>query len=284
MMNKGSNSKLANKGTESNDVSYFQFAKELDLPIYIKVDFGTFDKKLATLLKELRFEELPKEKHQTILDNLRKKAHSRLLILEEATPIVARQIDSALETDRYGSEGITPKEGYRVYRFKGQALLVYSFSSLVWQLGCFADFGAEGKDCSEARTVINRFLSWALSPLGIVGFWAMPVEEGMVVFRNAESKGEAVFIDVMNQTLITQDGIKKIKGRFNILKLDSTLRGRNIRMSSEELMGFLTSHSSFFDYSGLSMAVRQMIHELSKQAQGLVHPRENFKPRTDLSL
>lgn len=272
------------KISENSAACYYQFATELELPIYIKVDFSTFDKKLASLLKELHFTELAKDKHQTILDNLRKKPHARLLILQEASPSVARQIDSALETDRYGAEGITPKEGYRVYRFKGQVLLVYSFSSIVWQLGCFANFGADVKEHAEVRTIINRYLSWALSPLGIIGFWAVPVDEGMVVLRNVESKGEVVFIDVMNQNLISQDGIKKIKGRFNILKLDSTLRGRNIRMSSEELMGFLTSHSSFFDYSGLSMGVRQMICELSKHAQGLVHPRENFKPRTDLSL
>lgn len=265
-------------------VSYFQFAKELDLPIYIKVDFSIFDKNLISLLKDLRFEELPKEQHPKILDSLRKKPHARLLILEEANAVVARQIDSALETDRYGSEGITPKEGYRVYRYKGQALLVYSFASIVWQLGCFSNFGSGSKDLAEARTIINRYVSWALSPFGIVGFWAMPVDEGIVILRNPESRGEAVFIDILKQNIISQDGIKKIKGRFNILKLDSTLKGRNIRMSSEELMASLTSHCSYFDYSGLSLPVRQTIQELSKQAQGLVHPRDNFKPRTDLSL
>jgi len=283
-MSKIQTPKPKGKDSQTNEVSYFQFSKELALPIYIKVDFSIFDRKLGLLLKELRFEELPKDKHQSILENIREKNHARLLILQEATSVVARQIDSALETDKYGLEGITPKEGYRVYRFKGQALLVYSFSSVIWQLGCFSDFGAEGKGHFEARIILNRFLSWALSPLGIIGFWGVPVDEGIVVLRNFESKGEAVFADVMNKKLITQDSIIKMRGRFNILKLDSTLRGRNIRMNSEELMGFLTTHSSFFDYSGLSMGVRQMIHELSKQAQGLIHPRENFKPRTDLSL
>lgn len=278
---------MVGKNPESKTVSevmYFQFSKALDLPVYIKVDFSIFDKKLISLLKELQFEELPQTEHNKILDSLRKRPHARLLILEEATAVVARQIDSALENDRFGAESITPKEGYRVYRYKGQALLVYSFASSVWQLGCYSNFGADSKDFGEARTVINRYLSWCLAPLGIVGFWGMPVDEGMVILRNSDARGEAIFLDIVKQNMITQDGIKKIKGRFSILKLDSTLKGRNIRMTSEELMASLTSHTSFFDYSGLSLPVRQTIREISKVAQGLVHPRENFKPRTDLSL
>ena len=278
------NNKLEKKDQKSV-VAYFQFAKELDLPVFLKVDFSVFDKNLNSLLKELHFSEISEEKdcQKKVFEALKKGPYGRLLILEEATPIVARQIDSALETDKYGLESITPKSDHKVYRHKGEALMVYSFSSVVWQVGCFSAFGS-GKNSSGARTVINRYLSWALAPFGIIGFWGVPVDEGIVVLRNQDSKGEAIFIDVAKQNIITQDGIKKIKGRFNILKLDSTLKGRNIRMTSEELIAFLTSHTTYFDYMGISMAMRFLIQELSKSSQGLVHPRENFKPRTDLSL
>ena len=99
-----------------------------------------------------------------------------------------------------------------------------------------------------------------------------------------ESKGEAVFIDVKALQMLSIDGVKKLRPHFKILRLDSTLHGRNIKMSTEELLSFLSSHCTYLDSSGLSVPVRQVIQTLSKMTEGLVHPEESFRPRTDLSL
>jgi hypothetical protein len=84
--------------------------------------------------------------------------------------------------------------------------------------------------------------------------------------------------------MISCDGVKKLRPHFKILRLDPSLRGRNIRMTSEELLSFLSSHCSYLDSAGLSIPVRQMIQALSKMTEGLIHPQESFRPRTDLSL
>ena len=55
-------------------------------------------------------------------------------------------------------------------------------------------------------------------------------------------------------------------------------------MTNEELLSFMSAHSSYLDYQGLSVPVRQMIQTLAKMTEGLVHPEESFRPRTDLSL
>ncbi|MBY0412819.1 MAG: hypothetical protein K2Q18_01575, partial [Bdellovibrionales bacterium] len=155
-----------------------------------------------------------------------------------------------------------------------------------WQLGCFSDFGTNKEATIKlaARTVIHRFLSWALAQHGILGLWGVTVDEGMVLQRVTESKGEAVFIDVVGNKILSLDGIKKLGPRFKVLRLDPTLHGRNIRMSKEELVSFISAHASYLDYAGLSVPVRQMIQELTKMTEGLVHPEESFRPRTDLSL
>ena len=106
----------------------------------------------------------------------------------------------------------------------------------------------------------------------------------MVVQRYSESKGEAVFIDVKNERVITQDGVKKLTTRYKMLRLDPTLKNRNIKMTSEELLSFLTSHCTYFDTNGLTVPVRQMIQVVTRSTEGLYHPEESFKPRTDLSL
>jgi hypothetical protein len=150
-------------------------------------------------------------------------------------------------------------------------------------MGCLSNFG-EGSALSDYRCIINRYLSWALVSEGIIGFWGVPVEEGMVILKRKESQGEAVFIDVREGRTFSIDGATPMKPGFTILRLDSILKDKNITMSREQLISFLTVNSTFFDYQGLNVPVRQAIVSLAKIAEGIVHPRESFKPRTDLSL
>jgi hypothetical protein len=97
-----------------------------------------------------------------------------------------------------------------------------------------------------------------------------------VAQRPADSKGEVVFFDILSLRMITLDGIKKIRPHFKILRLDPSLKGKNIRMTNEELLSFLSAHCSYLDSSGLSVPVRQMIQAVGKMAEGLLHPQERF--------
>lgn len=267
--------------------TYFQYQKEMNLPLFVAVDQGGFDSTLADFLVSMKFVKLVDKEEVAAIETIKTNKMARCLSITEASPIVARQIEATMESDRYGLESITPKPGYQVYRYKNVGLMVYSFGAKVWELGCHSDFGslkssAENKLAS--RIVINRFLSWALVSYGILGLWGVTVDGGVVLQRSKESKGEAVFIDVVGHRVLTLDGVKKMGSKFKVLRLDSTLKGRNIKMSSEELLSFLSAHCSYFDYKGLSIPVRQMIQTMARNSEGLIHPEESFRPRTDLSL
>lgn len=261
----------------------FQYQKELNLPIYLSADLTVFDSSFGEFLAKQKFVKLSDKEETEALSQIKKNNTARILHISEASPLVAKQIQSMMESDRYGAESIIPKDGYRVYRYKDLGLMVYSFGAKEWQLGCYKDFGSSAFTV-PSRMMINRFLSWALVPHGIVGLWGVTVDDGMVAQRAADSKGEAVFIDVVGLRMISLDGVKKLRPHFKILRLDPTLKGRNIKMSNEELLSFLSSHCSYLDSSGLSVPVRQMVQALSKMTEGLVHPQESFRPRTDLSL
>lgn len=269
--------------SEKTKYIYFQYFKDAGLPIFIKTEAAAFGMTLQDFMAKMKFQLIPEKDHAGVENLIRSQTHARVLSITEATHLVAKQIEQTAESDKYGPESITPKEGYKVYRYKGCALIVYSFGAKEWQMGCYENFGSKKTELAS-RIVLNRFLSWALAPLGIVGFWGVPIDDGVVVQRSAEAVGEAVFFDVMAKKIFTLDGEKKWNAKFKILRLDPILKGRNIKMSGEELLSFLSSHTSFFDYSGLSVPVRQMIQVIAKSTEGLVHPQESFKPRTDLSL
>ena len=266
--------------------TYYQYQKELQLPVYIAVDLQAFESGLGDFLNLMKFTKLNEAEEKVALETMKKSNASRCLNISEATPSVARQIQATMETDRYGLESVIPKPGYQVYRYKGVGLMVYSFGVKLWEFGCYSDFGSnkESDKVLAARIVIHRFLSWALVHHGILGLWGVTVDEGMVLQKNRESKGEAVFVDVVGNRILSLDGVKKLGPKFKVLRLDPTLHSRNIRMTNEELLSFMSAHSSYLDYRGLSVPVRQMIQTLAKMTEGLVHPEESFRPRTDLSL
>ena len=268
---------------ENENWTYFQWNQEAGYPVYVRCDLTQFGAEMLTLLAQMRFTEIEPTKLQEVQQHLDSNPYGRVLSIKQAGQNVAKQIDQVAESDRYGAESIVPKEGYNVYRYRGVGLLVYAFSHMEWELGCFNSFG-KAEDRIIYHSIMNRFLSWALAPLGVIGFWGVPVDEGMVVLRQKESRGETVYLDVKKRKLLSLDGVSEMKPRFKILRLDPNLNGRNIKMSSEELLCFLSVQSTYFDYRGLSVPVRQLICTLAVSTEGLVHPQESFKPRTDLSL
>jgi hypothetical protein len=263
--------------------AYYQFHKEIGLPIFIALDTTCFDSTLPEFLVKLKFVRLTENEEKDAIKTISETKNSRCLMINEASLKVSKQIYSTMESDRFGDETIFAKDGYRVYRQKNLALMVYSFGANTWELGTYRDFGSK-ENHQKAMTIINRFLSLALAPIGIVGFFGVTIDEGMVVQRMLESKGEVVFLDLNHHRAFTLDGVKRISPKFKILRLDPTIKGRNIKMSNEEYLSFLTSHVSYFDYTGLSIPVRQMVQAICKMTEGLIHPEESFRPRIDLSL
>lgn len=263
--------------------NYFQYQESLQLPVFIRFNPEQFEDELEPFLINMGFFKISEEAGKKAQAELNFISGGKMLTITEASMAVARQIESTVESDRYGGESVTPKPGYRVYRYKGAALLIYSLAASEWSLGVYSDFGSAEREL-DSRIVIGRFLGWALAPLGILGIWGTPVDEGIVAMRANKAGGEFIHIDIKSRQMITLEGIKKMKPLFTIMRLDSSLRGRNVRMKSEEYLSFILHHSTFFDYSGPTVAVRQMAQMLVKTTEGILHPEESFRPRTNLSL
>ncbi len=264
-------------------ITYFQYFKEIGLPIFVKANLSDFPNHLLPFLLEQKFSELSDSEVESLEKNNGPSFKGRILTFCLASQTVSKHIERVSVTDKYGLESLVPKGGYKVYRYLGMGMMVYSLGAREWELGCYEDFG-ERENLIAYKSILNRFLSWSLANLGIVGFWGVPVDEGMVVLSQAQSLGEVVFVDVPNHKLLTVDGVRHFKNKFSILRLSRTLKKKNIEMRNEELLSFLFQYCSYFDYQGPPLITRQTIQALSKKAIGLIHPSENFKPRTDLSL
>lgn len=265
----------------SSNTTFFQFHPEMDLPIYIQVDLGTFHSELEDFLEVRGFVKLQDEDRASIYKEMEKTLSGRVLTLKKAVPTVARQITGVIEADQFGEESVIPKSGYRVYRYKNHGLLVYSFAATEWELGCLDTFGSKNAQF-ESNTVINRYLSWSLSSHGIIGFWGAVADGYMTVQNKNESNGEAVFIDVRNRKLIDKNGVQATPGEFAFIRLNKNLK-KNMQMAPENLLGFLSSRCSFLDHQGLSVPVRQMLQQVVKEYSGYEAAYDLAAQSTDLS-
>ncbi|MBL7663622.1 MAG: hypothetical protein JNM93_00700 [Bacteriovoracaceae bacterium] len=254
--------------------TYFQFRKELGIPLFICIESPILAESMTQMIKEQGFEACKED----VLKNKFAPEKLKVLKIVMANPLVAKQIGTVSDLDKYGEESLTPKPDYNVYRFKGVGLMVYSSSKPIWELGLIGKVDKE-----KMRVVLTRFLSFALASENIMGFWGATVDQGIVIMKQSDSKGEAVFIDIHNHKLFTIDGVKDLEHPFQIMKLDSSLANEMKQMKIEELASLLTHYCTYFSLSGLDYQFKKNILYLAQFAQGIYYPESSFLPRKQLA-
>lgn len=243
--------------------TYYQFAKEQSVPVYIRLRTAEFDPEVVGFLQIMNFTELNEKESEAAQQNIATSQMAKVLTIDEATPMVASQIRSNFQDDKYGMESIVQKPGYNVYRYKNMAMIVLSLASNEWIMGTFPEFGHTEKEF-ECRVVINRYLSWALAPMGIAGFWAKKLKAGILLGRMNDMKGEAVFVDIRNHKLFTTREVTSLSRSQCFIKLDTLHKSAPARMRFEDAQAFLAIHSSYFGANGMPLATRQVVATLAK--------------------
>lgn len=259
----------------SSEVNYYQYQKDLNYPVFVRFEDKDFEQSFSPILDSFGFKKLTEEDLKTISFE---QTQTKVLRVTKASLRVAKQIDQGHSLDAYGPENITQLGSYDVYKYKGVGMLIFGDGNYFWELGV----KNLEKNINEIKTMMVRFLSWALAPKGVISFWGVPVDEGIVVMKPKEANFESIFIDVEAGVYITQDGVKEMSAGMQILRLDETLKGRVKGMSKEELISFLSTNNCYFSYQGVDFRVREAIYEFVSMVDGYVYPIENFKPRTDL--
>ncbi|MEK6625906.1 MAG: hypothetical protein AABY86_13095, partial [Bdellovibrionota bacterium] len=195
----------------------------------------------------------------------------RILELKTCTPLMMRQMNSVIESDKYGPESITNNGVYKVYRYKGMALMIWAFQNSTWEMAITPNASLD-ENLMMYRAVFNRFLSWSLAPLGLCGFWGHFTSGGVIIKKMRESHGEAIFFDVLQKRILGPSGIQKISSALTVYRIDPRAK-LTTQMTKEEFAAFLFHSTSYFDLQGLSLPIRQAILWLTKTVVGVTTPQ-----------
>ena len=260
---------------KTNSGQYYQFRPELGHQIFIKLEDQEVENLLLEDLSRIGFEKIDHDDVKAIPYTPGK---TTLLHIRPAGLKTSKQIKNFNGgMAKYGHESLTHHGAYQTYHLRDTALMVFSPENPKWELGILLDNNKH----EEYRLILNRFLSWTLAKENILGLWAVPVDEGIVVMKPVEAHYESCYVDLERGLLYTFDGIREIDDSFQILKLDSDLKDNVIKMKKEELVAFLSSKLTYFSYSGPTFGLKNSLFQLTKMADGIIYPRDHFKPRSD---
>lgn len=258
---------------------YMQFYADLKIPIYIEISQDMITPAIQMLFARSHFSNIDEGK---VKEAIEKNNLARILKFEKIGAKLKNRFFKGNQTHQFGAESVNKYNGHRIYKFQGIGVIVYSPIAKEWRCGILPQFG-DDKYAIETNIFLNRFLSFALVQSGFFGIWGVPVEEGIVVQSKVEGQGEAVFINLLDEIVLTVDGHKKIRPNDVFIRLDQTLKGRSVGMKQEELLSFLYQHCTYIDTDGPSVPIRQMLQYAAKYSVGQIFPYENFRPRTELT-
>lgn len=250
---------------------YYQYQKSGTYPIYLRVDSLEIEEVFMKAFSECGFVKLDETTYKKIALN---RSGTRVLKITKAGPKASKQIRAFSGMDQYGEESITPMGAYDVYRYRGIGMIMMQEKNISWELGVVLE-GALTQE-RKLKVLLNRFLSYALAPLGVVGFWGTLHENSLVITKAGQSGGEAFFIDYKIRKVLSSSETELFQ--FDqIIRMDESLRGKNKLLSREELIGFLTANTSFLSYKGIEQNLKHYCYEIASELEGVVVPKEDFE-------
>ncbi len=242
---------------------FFQWQKAQGYPVFLRIGKDLLEGRLQKLIADLGFQEVPTSEHRKIpLDRM----GTKVLTISRASMRVAQQVNLADSLDRYGHENLSYHSSAQVYLYRRIGLMVISPLTNLWELGLASQLQTT-EELMGLRVMLNRYLGWALAPLGVMGFWGVATSEGLVAMKQSQSFGEVVFVDVAKHLLLSSSGTQALGAGFTILRADKTGQAGK-RLGREELVSFLNTANIFFTHGSLPMSLRKTALELGSTARG----------------
>ncbi|MBF0359900.1 MAG: hypothetical protein HQK49_02760 [Oligoflexia bacterium] len=262
---------------KSEKEEIYQFAKTKDqvmgvsgVPLFVKINLDDFDRDFVSVIEELSFSKLNEGEINQINAN-----RSSLQFLPKVIAIKnmnyglhSSRARSVVASHKYKTQEQSFFKGdHFLYSYDGN-LLVYSFTSVEWNLGLvYNNFVAES-GFETINSVLSRTLGLALSHTGVIGFWGKIVNDGIVVSGRRDSKGKSVFISMDDGLIISGNEKIKIKELIKIYRHDPFCK-HSARMTFEELYGYLLARCTYMHLHGPGPLMRKNLWLLAKGSVGV---------------
>lgn len=238
--------------------NYFQFRKHYGYSVFIRFRQDELNPKYLHLLNELGFNELSEVESKKIP---LQKTSTRLLTIQSASARLAAQITGSDLLDKYGHESLSLQGQIPVYTYRRVGIMALPAMKNIWDLALHQDI-SHTDQMIGLRIILVRYLSQALSEQGVLCYWGTVKDETVIVMKQLQSFGEAVFIDTTKKAIFSNGGEIRLGTQLKILRKDKDVKISS-PMNREEIISFLSVSTCLLSFHGISNAMKRAIVELS---------------------
>lgn len=238
--------------------TYYQFKKRYQYPVYVRLHPEMELTKLPSVLADLGLDLLSDNEIRQIS---LQKAGVKLLTIQEASGKIFQQLTSSNSLDQYGHEGLTIHSNIPFYTYRNIALMMTPNGKPLWDMAIAPSLHSQPQ-IMGMKVALTRFLSMALANFGIISYWGVSKDDGVIIMKQAQSSGESVFIDVKKKLIFSHYHESTFSNGLHIHRLDQTKKIGTI-ITREELLSFLSVSTCLLGFSGLTAEMKKSILDLA---------------------
>lgn len=265
-------------GGNMNEQFWYFNANER-FPVRFLLESEEEQDRLSPLFKDMGFEKSDKQDDQY-------KGRTIKILFTDVGNIRKLYGGTSIPLQDSGAEVVYKKLAHSVYVYKDFSTLIYSSQAREWN--CYFNGNEQLWANIELnvlfKIVIGRILSLVFEKTSIVGFYGVPVKEGVVIMNAKEAKGEFVFFDVNNKVIYTQDGTKKFDLSNKILRLEASNSSYEKKMRKEELYSFLMARTMLLSLGVNNGYQINAVKLLTNLSDGVIFPERSFKARISVGI
>jgi hypothetical protein len=237
---------------------YYQFRKKYDYPVYLRFKHDESNQKIIHLLSELGFNELTEAEIRKIPIQ---RYQTRLLTMQNASARLTKELTGTDLLEQYGSEVLSLQAGVPVYTYRKVGMMAMPTSKNLWDLALHPDL-THTDHMIGIRIILVRFLSQALSDNGVLSYWGTQKDDSLIVMKQLQSFGEAIFIDHEKKMIFSNGGEMKLTKNIRLIRKDKEGIGSG-KLSREETISFLSVSTCLLSFTGLTLAMKKSIYQIS---------------------
>lgn len=241
---------------------YFQFRKPHDYPIYLRFKEDELIPKFSHLLSELGFSQLTEIESKKIP---LQRSHTRMLTVQLASTRLNQQM-SGSDLDKYGSEVLSIQGGIPVYTYRRVGVMALPTSKTLWDLALHSEI-SHTDQMIGFRVILVRYIAQSLAEHGVLGYWGTVQDGAVVIMKQGQSFGEAVFIDWNKKVIYSNAGEIKLSSHLKIIRKDKDYKIA-AHMGREEVISFLSVSTCLLSFNGITTSMKRAIIEMSAQVTG----------------
>lgn len=243
--------------------SYFQYRKTHGYPVYVRFNQEDLHPKFLHLVQEIGFQDLSENEAKKIQLN---RPYTKVLTVQIASARLQQQISGSDLLDKYGLESLSIQVGMPVYTYRKVGVMGMPIGKTFWDLA-FNQEISQTDQMVGLRVVLVRYLAQALKDMGVISYWGTVKDDNVIVMKQLNSFGEAVFVDVNKRMIFSNGGEFKLGPNLKIIRKDKDV-AQSSKMSREELISFLSVSTCLLNFNGITHTMKRAIYELSSQASG----------------